>query len=339
MSYFILIITPLIIYFVSEFFKKNYILLNYTGDTHQKFTSKDKIPLTGGLFIFIFFSFFFHTQIYLIIFITLVFLLGIFSDLKIFNSPKIRLLVQLFILFFLIISSDLSLENTKIIVIDKLINMKFYNYCFVLFCLLILLNGTNFIDGLNTNVLGYYIIVSFFMFSLNREFFIENFDQWFLWILFLLILYLFNFFNKLFLGDSGSYVLGLIYGYLMIEFYKSTNFVSSLFIVVLVWYPCFELLFSIIRKFRFNKSPIFADTKHFHQLLFLNIKKSFKFSNLKSNLISASIINLFNLFIIFLASLYPGNSQYQMLIIISTIIIYIWFYLTFFKRIFIKSHM
>ena len=337
LSYIIIVLASLFIYFVNKFLKDNSILLNYSGDTHQKFVTKNKIPLSGGIFIFLYSFVLFYNQINLIFFLLLIFLLGFFSDLKIFNSPKIRLLLQVAILFFFVYFSGLTLENTKIIIIDKFINFETYNYIFVLFCILILINGTNFIDGLNTNVLGYYIIISFFMFQTNQNFFIDLDINWYLWIFFLFIIYLFNLFNRLFIGDSGAYIIGLVYGYLLIKFFNYSENLSSLYIILLVWYPCFELLFSIIRKFKFNKSPILADTKHFHQLLYLIFKKNFKLSSLQSNILGASFINLYNFIIVLVASFYPNDSQFQMMIIIFNIIVYICFYLNFFKKIYLKT--
>ena len=55
--------------------------------------------------------------------------------------------------------------------------------------------------------------------------------------------------GKLFMGDSRSYVLGLICGYFLIEIYAFGPNISPFFIVLLLWYPCFENLFSILRKF------------------------------------------------------------------------------------------
>ncbi len=337
MNYLILIISILLIHLTSEFFKEKNFLLNFSGERHQKFVVKDKIPLCGGFFIFFYFSLLFYEQLQLIFFIFLIFALGIISDLKILVSPKIRFLLQILILFFFIYLIDLNIENTKIILIDRLIANDLYNYFFVLFCILILVNGTNFIDGLNTNVLGYYIIISFFLIQINKDFFLEDFEHWNLWIISLIILFIFNLFNKLFIGDSGSYILSLIYGYLLIEFFNKTEFLSSLFIVILVWYPCFELLFSIIRKFKFNKSPIIADTKHFHQLLYLYIKKKYKLSALKSNVTTAVLINTYNFLSIFLASIYYYNSQYQAMIIVVNIIVYFYLYLNLFKKIFLKN--
>ena len=66
---------------------------------------------------------------------------------------------------------------------------------------------------------------------------------------------------------------------------------SPFFIVLLLWYPCFENLFSIIRKYRLNLSPLNSDNKHFHQLLFYFIKKKFNLSALTSNNLGSIFIN------------------------------------------------
>ncbi len=333
----ILILSPFIIFLLSEFCKKKNFLLNFSGDKHQKFVVKDKIPLIGGFYIFCFFLFFFYEKASLLLFIFLIFTLGFLSDLKVFVSPKSRFLIQILILFLFVFYFNLQIGNTKIIFIDKFITHDIYNLFFVVFCLLILINGSNFIDGLNTNVLGYYIIISFFLINVNENFFTINFVLWNFWVISLIIIFIFNFFNKFFIGDSGAYTLGLIYGYILIKFFNQTEFLSSLYIVVLLWYPCFELLFSIIRKFKFNKSPVLADTKHFHQLLYLYIKKNSKFSDLKANLISASLINTYNFISIFFASIYVNNSQYQMMIIIINLVVYIYLYFLMFKKIFLKN--
>ena len=68
------------------------------------------------------------------------------------------------------------------------------------------------------------------------------------YIILLIYLLLFNLLNKLYLGDSGSYLLGVSIGSILIFIYKEISFISPFFIVLLLWYPCFENLFSIIRK-------------------------------------------------------------------------------------------
>ena len=111
----------------------------------------------------------------------------------------------------------------------------------------------------------------------------------------------------MFLGDSGSYILGFIFSVILIETYNLNNNFSPFFIILLLWYPCFETLFSILRKNIIKKSPMSPDINHFHQLIFLFIKKKFKFNLLYSNIISANIINLYNA-IIFIISVNLSSS-------------------------------
>jgi len=126
----------------------------------------------------------------------------------------------------------------------------------------------------------------------------------------------------MFIGDSGSYVLGFIFGYLLIEVYMNNQKLSPFYIILLIWYPCFETLFSIIRKFIFNRSPISPDIFHLHQLLFMFIKKKGRLSVLKSNNISGILINAYNFLILLIGSMFYSNTQYQILLIIFNIFVY-----------------
>ena len=139
-------------------------------------------------------------------------------------------------------------------------------------------NGTNFIDGLNGLVINYYLLILILIFNMEVITETMNIRELILsYIIILIYLLLFNFLNKLYLGDSGSYLLGVSIGSLLIFIYKEISFISPFFVVLLLWYPCFENLFSIIRK-RFNLSPLNADNKHLHHLLFHYINSNHNFT-------------------------------------------------------------
>ena len=87
-------------------------------------------------------------------------------------------------------------------------------------------------------------------------------------ILILLLLLLLNIFNILMLGDSGAYLLGFFIGFLIISSHRSNPDISPYFFISLIWYPCFENLFSILRKLNREFSPLKPDSKHLHQLVF-----------------------------------------------------------------------
>ena len=137
----------------------------------------------------------------------------------------------------------------------------------------------------------------------------------------------------MFLGDSGSYILGFIFSVVLIETYNLNNSLSPFFIILLLWYPCFETLFSILRKNVVKKSPLSPDINHLHQFIFLFIKKKFKYNLLYSNIISANIINLYNAIIFLISINYFSNSQVQILLILLNLVLYtvIYFKIYFYK--------
>ena len=130
---------------------------------------------------------------------------------------------------------------------------------------LILINGTNFIDGLNGLVILYYIsiILILKLSGLNFEVYDNTFYIDYI-LLILSLLFVLNFLNKIYLGDSGS-LIGFLFAYYLISIYEQNPNMSPFFIILLLWYPCFENLFRV-RKQRFKS--LLNLIKHFHQLLY-----------------------------------------------------------------------
>ena len=335
MKYLYIFLLPIIIYLINNLLKKKSLLMNYSGEIHQKFTIKENIPLSGGILILSSFYLYFYdySNVFnLHLFFT--FLLGLSADLKIIKSAQKRFILQIMILYLFIDFMDISILDTRILYLDKLLTDPIFNNLFVLFCVLIVVNGTNFIDGLNTNVLGYYIIVSLILYKIDFFYILDlNSSQWVGWIMCLVIFYFFNLFKLLFIGDNGAYVLGLIYSYLLIHFYNLDQNISPFFIILLLWYPCFEILFSIIRKLKLNKSPIEPDNQHFHQLIFLYFKDSLKLKTHISNNLGANVINLYNLIILYIGSLSVRDTQFQITLIILNVLVYLFVYIKLYKSI------
>jgi UDP-N-acetylmuramyl pentapeptide phosphotransferase/UDP-N-acetylglucosamine-1-phosphate transferase len=324
MNILLLIISTILLLLISIKIKKTKYLKNYSGDDHQKFTTNKNIPLTGGFFIIIVFLLvLFEENNFFLISIILIFSLGLFSDLNKIVSPNKRLLLQVIIVLFLIIFTNLEINSTRVIILDRFLGNNIFNVFFVSFCVLVLINGTNFIDGLNGLSLGYYFIVTIAL--LNNNFYYSNLLQGneLLYLsCYLFIFLILNQSNLFFIGDSGSYSLGLIFSFLLINIYTVNSNISPFYIILLVWYPCFELLFSILRKFNINFSPAKPDIRHLHQLIYNLIKNKYNFSKLKSNNISSILILLFNSFSIILGSVDIYSSQNQIILIIMNILFY-----------------
>ena len=198
----------LIVVLLSLIFKKRGILLNYSGDIHQSFSNKKNVPLAGGFFILVPIVFFLN-NIFINCFIVLIYLIGFFSDRKILVSPKIRFLIQCILVLLFVTIFDLKINSTRIEIFDNILNNKIFSIFFSAFCLLIVINGSNFIDGLNGLLISFTIII---LFVLNKLNLIDNSiisKESINLIMFILLLILsLNIFNILMLGDSGAYLLG-----------------------------------------------------------------------------------------------------------------------------------
>ena len=314
----------LFIVFGSVFLKKKRFFLNYSGDVHQSFSNVGNIPLTGGIFLIIPIIFFYSNDLILVFFFSAIFLIGFFSDRKILISAKIRFFFQIFLILSFVIITDLKILTSKIELFDMMLNNRLFAYFFSSFCLLILINGSNFIDGLNGLLISYSLIVIYILGNLGLVSDQIIFDQYFYVIVSVLFVLLsLNILNILMIGDSGAYLLGFFLGFTIISSHVNNADVSPYFYISLIWYPCFENLFSILRKLNRKLSPLNPDNKHLHQLVFFLIKKKLGLSVILSNNLSSAILIFFNFLIIHICSLNPGSTIFQVKLIICSIIFYI----------------
>ena len=178
------------------------------------------LPVTrsGGLAIIISLSIFFG--IYYLIYSKILFdyilicysmfLVGFLDDLKIKIKPFKRLLMMIILLFVLIYFLPIQILNIDISLLSFISNNHFFSSVFVLLCFLFVINGANLIDGFNgllaLNLLIINIILTYInLNNSNLEFSILLISQ----IVILLSFLLFNFPHaKIFLGDSGAYLMG-----------------------------------------------------------------------------------------------------------------------------------
>jgi len=314
-------------YILILFCKKNQLLMNLSGDTHQEFVTKKKTPLIGGIIVlFSLFQLKFYNIDLFFFYSFAIFVLGFFSDVKKLNSPFLRFIFQLLIVTICIYSLDIVLVSTRIIFLDYLLSNHLFGIFFTSYCVLIIINGTNFIDGINSLAIGYYILISAALLFLHNNGLIISLNfNISLFIFSLIILYFLNLSGKLYLGDAGAYFLGFLFGIELIDFYLNNLKISPFFIILLLWYPAFENLFSIIRKINFKKSPSKPDTNHLHQLIFIFFRKK-KYSTFKANNMTGILINTYNAIVIVFALIDPSHTQTQILLIMINLLLYIFVY-------------
>ncbi len=245
-----------------------------------------------------------------------------------------RFFFQIILVIFFIFFLDIKISYTRVDLFDDILNKNILaNIIFTTFCLLILINGGNFVDGLNGIILKYNIIIYvILLFGLSNNFvylekeFLQNL------IVVLSILLILNLAGLLYMGDSGAYLLSLFTGIYLINFSNENFFISPYLMVLLLWYPCFELLFSIIRRSLKATTTYKPDNFHLHQLIysFIKVKLNFK-NNLIIHFLTSSTINLYNLVIFLMALNSIHDSKIIIYFIIFNLIIYISFYKIFYK--------
>ena len=296
-----IVIAVLFIITISNFvFKKFNILIDRTNiSNHKSFINGHKTtPLLGGFVFFLILVFFLPENYqYFTILIFFIFLTGLLSDLDILHSPFFRIIFQTIIIVVYLFLFDNFVSSIRVDFFDNLLNIFFIKLFFTSFCILVLINGTNFIDGVNTLVVGYFILVASNVLYLAE---VKNLDLDILLVstclTSLVVIYIFNFFGKIYLGDGGAYLISFVIGVTLIKFSNDNYLVSPYYIVALLWYPAYENLFSIIRKKILKKFPSSPDNEHLHQLIYLYLDKSFNIDKNFSNTLSGILICLYNLF-------------------------------------------
>ena len=287
---FVVLITLILNFILKRF---NILIDQINISNHKSFINGDKItPLSGGIVFFLTLIFFLPENYkYLNILIFFIFLIGLLSDLNILHSPTFRIIFQITVIILYLSLFDNFVTSIRIDFFNDLLNIFLIKLFFTLFCILVLINGTNFIDGVNTLVIGYFILVFSNILYLSN---LNNFDLDILLVstclISLSVIYIFNFFGKMFLGDGGSYLISFVAGVILIKFSNDNYLVSPYYIMALLWYPAYENLFSIIRKKILKKSPSTPDNEHLHQLIFLYLNKSFNIDKNLSNLLSGILI-------------------------------------------------
>ena len=314
----------ILIVLVSLILKKKGLFLNYSGDNHQSFSNVGNIPLSGGIFLIFPIIYLYSNDLILVTFLSTIFLLGFFSDRKILVSPQKRFLFQVISILLFVIIADLKIITSRIELFDIMLSNQVFAYLFSTFCLLILINGSNFIDGLNGLLISYSLIVIYTLGNLEliTDQIISNQNFYLILWLMLLVLFL-NIFNILMIGDGGAYLLGFLLGFVIITSHENNPNISPYFYISIIWYPCFENLFSILRKLNKKFSPLNPDNKHLHQLVFFFVKEKINLSTILSNNLSSAILIFFNFLIIYISSLNPSSTMYQVKLILCSIIFYI----------------
>jgi len=309
----------IILNFLTSFFLLNLYLTKFTFnqlyDKNPSGFGSNKKTLTGSGIIFsivllinlIFYNFnvnyieFLPNRFYIFILsIILLSFISFYDDLKPLD-PRIRLIAQTIIIYFSLTLIDLEYFDLPL----KL--MIFISLFFWIY----ITNITNFIDGSD----GYLSVnaISFFLgIIIINQFYPEEFFSNYLAIVFFPVLLSFIYFNKpkakIYMGDTGSILIGYVMGFCLLEFILSDYWYLA---ISLYFYPFLDCSLTLIKKIISGRSVFKRDFDYF----FLKPIKKKQINNYKVLAISV-IYNILNLLTIFAVMYF----QIPLLVIISIIL-------------------
>lgn len=266
-------------------------LVDYPND---KSVHREKALLFGGIFlisslflniIILILTNKFQNNFFNFFLILSFFFVALIDDIKNLN-PNLKMILSIIICFIGIsLDSELKINNLFFFYSDNIYlnNNSFFNYVLSILCILLFLNAFNFIDGING--LASTVGLSFFLYLIIKNPLILN-----LYYFFIISLLFFLFINtkyKVFLGDSGNYLISICIAMILLKENSdqpSLYYAEEIFLLLLI--PGLDMLrLFIVRIFNKN-NPFKGDQNHLHHRLFN------KFGNLKTVLIYLVIINL-----------------------------------------------
>ena len=191
---------------------------------------------------------------------TLFYLVGLIDDLKNLK-PNIKLLSLIITIFFVAyLFPEINLKLIKISFLKKTYYFNDYSLFFTILSFLLLANAMNMFDGINLQLILFCLFV--FIIFIIKGFLPLFFILFSICFIFLALL---NFQNKVFIGDSGCYLITAILGLTFIYQYKSyENFLfgDEVFLILLI--PALDMLRLFVSRIIEKKHPFKGDLNHLH---------------------------------------------------------------------------
>ncbi len=273
---------------------------------------KGKIPSFGGIGIFAGFTIGFLVAVngyitgisYFTAAVMLLFFVGLTDDL-LRLQPKKKLLAEIFSVLLIVLFTDLRFTNLHGFLGVSVVP-AWASYAISIFLIVVIINAVNLCDGIDGLAAAIGIIASL---AFGTWFFLAGdygYSVVAASLLGALVVFLsFNLSegpNKIFMGDSGSLVIGFTLAVFAIHFNELNltdrpvhhlNSSPSVSIAILI-IPLFDTLRVMILRIRSNQSPFVGDNRHVHHMM---LRAGF------SHIGATSIISVFNIFLIGIALL------------------------------------
>jgi UDP-GlcNAc:undecaprenyl-phosphate/decaprenyl-phosphate GlcNAc-1-phosphate transferase len=256
--------------------------------------------------------------------LTMIFFIGMKDDLLDISARK-KLVVEIMALFILIVIGDVRLDSMQgMFFIGKLSYPV--SIMLSLFAGIVIINSVNLIDGVDglaasVIMLGCLVFGSYFIFAGDWEYAVLSFT-----ILGAIIpFFLYNVFghtNKIFMGDTGSLILGFALTVLVFRFnemnalgvYKPYFTAGPAFSFAVIIIPMFDTLRVFLIRIYRRESPFKADRRHVHHILL-----DLGCTHLQATMLLIGINIVFILLAYFLNDLGNSDLVYIMLALAATL--------------------
>jgi UDP-GlcNAc:undecaprenyl-phosphate GlcNAc-1-phosphate transferase len=255
--------------------------------------------------------------------LTIMFFVGLVDDL-ISIRPKSKLIGQVIASLYIILITDLRIES-----LQGLFGIYELNYLIsviaTVLIFIVLINAYNLIDGVDGLAGSFAITVSVFFGCFF--YFNENYSMLFLSVSITgaIIPFLrFNFSkkNKVFMGDTGSMIIGFLLTYQAInfmstDFSEAATFINSkslIYFFAVFSFPLVDTMRVFYIRLKAGNSPFTADKNHIHHIL---LGKGLKHGEI------SMLVSAFTITMVFLVSVFNGLEINELAIILGVI----WFFL------------
>lgn len=207
--------------------------------------------------------------------IAMMFITGLRDDILTL-TPRQKLIGQLLPVIILVVFDEIALSSFYGMAFEGFVFNPYVAWCITIFTIVILTNAYNLIDGLD-GLAGMVGLISLLCFG--TWFYVANdFTSSLICFSFSGALIAFLYFNwepsRIFMGDTGALVVGLLLSFMTIKFInanyalpegnpvKFTSSVGTAIMVMII--PVFDTLRVIILRLRSGLSPFHADRNHLH---------------------------------------------------------------------------
>lgn len=281
----------------------NYINIIDTPDGKIKLHKKKIYPIGGVIFffnllIFIIIEALYKTDLHLIygvsifdkiIFlfsITSLFFVGLYDDKYNLNYIAKLILTSLIVFIFVSVNENFIISKLSFTFTDKIIYINEISKFFTIICILLFINALNLFDGIDLQSGSYILIIFvFFFILLNIEFLI-------ILILSCIFFLYFNYKREIFLGDSGTILIGFIISCLSIYSYNS-NLILSDQIFILMMVPGIDMIRLFLVRIVNGRNPFKGDRNHMHHILIKKYSFTKSFVIINFTILTLIVSNLF----------------------------------------------